>query len=395
MFNANHSLGSWGKTFHNNYYNLSLQVAPIDESIDCIARAFSSGIPYMQKENGELTQDDDLVKFLLKPNNNQNFKEFSKEFVRNLYASGYSYLFPTSLNGANIRRLDKLKSETRPELFALNTDYISYKNAYLFGLINKRNKFDYNLNGTKITLDYNQVIPFWDKTQDPENYRIGISRIVALKDEITNIILANRAKTNKIKQSGKFLVTPSSRSLNNSIGNQMDQVINPENPTYKQRDLLEDTLESSGLSMDKSITVSKTELQVLNLMESIQDYSYDEETKEDKRTIKNAYSIPRELQNMGDDTAKYENRKQAYLDLFTLTILPLAINFTETIQNYYYKESKDKLILDYSHHPVFEIIEQKIEDKNKDQIDIILKLLDKDLITNEEAKQKLKANGII
>ncbi len=383
------SFGAWGSTFRNDYFDLSLNVSPIDEAIDIIARSFASGVPYLKDENGELSQDNDLVQFLLQPNKDQNFKEFAKEYIRNLFASGYSYLEPCSDNGAFVRTLSRLDREDRPELKALNTDYISYPN-------NRLDDFIYTVDGLQQTKNFTDMIPFWDKVQDPCNHRIGVSRMLSLRDEITNVILANRAKTNKIKQSGKFLATPKSSGLSNQIGLQLDQPVNLKKPDYKQRDFIEDKLENTGLaSHGKSITVTNTEMSVMNVMESIQDYSYDDEIKEDKRTIKNDFGIPKELQNIGDDPAKYENRKEAYLELFTLNIIPLATNFTESIQRYYAPEISEKLVLDFSHHPAFEIIKNEEQDKKNSQVDMLINLFDKGIITSEVINRKLSEFEII
>lgn len=346
----------------------------------------------MKNDKGELTQDHPLVQFLLKPNKHQNFKEFGKDFIRNLYAAGYSYLLPTSENDAYIRRFDKMDSDLRPELRVLNTDFIDYTNL---SSGEASDLFRYCTNSTQETLDYNNIIPFWDEAQDPDNFRIGVSRLCSLEDNIKNIILANRAKTNKIKQSGKFIATPSTKSLNNTIGNQLDQMVSADNPNYKQRDLLEDKIETTGFGYDKAVMVTKQEIDVLNVMEGIQDYSYDKEVLEDKRTVKNTYKIPRELQNIGDDQSKYENRKEAFLELFTLTVLSLADNFTESIQEFYAPNEKDKLILDYSHHPAFEIVEDKKQVRKEGRVDTLIKLLDKGIITVNEAKEKLEHDKII
>lgn len=383
-----YSLGDWGTLFHKNYYDLSLQVAPVDESIDILARAFSSGIPYLEDENGELSQEDPLIQFLLKPNKDQNFKEFAKDFVRNLYASGYAHLLPTSKNTAFTRRLDRLESENRPELKCLNTDCIDYP-------VNDSDDFVYTENNKQEPFSYTDILAFWDKAQNPKNHRIGVSRLCSLKDEVTNVILANRAKTNKIKQSGKFLVTPKTSALQNQIGLQLDQPVNIKKPDYKQRDFIEDKLRASGFASGKSITVTNKEMGVTNVTESIQGYSYDDEIKEDKRTIKNDFTIPRELQNIGDDQAKYSDRKEAYLELFTLSILPLATNFTETIQNYYAPKEKKKLVLDYSHHPAFEIVENKKEEKIASQVERLVLLHDKEIITTDQLNEKLRAYEII
>lgn len=382
------SLGGWGKGYHRNYYDLSLHVAPINESIDIIARAFSSGVPYLEDENGERTQDDAFIEFILKPNKEQNYKEFSKEFIRNLFSGGYSYLYPYSDNEAYVRRLDQLMSENRPELFVLNNDYIEYPNDEI-------GEFIYSYKNTQSTKFFENVLPFWDEVQDPCNYRVGVSRLCSLKDEIDNIILANRAKTNKIRQSGKFLATPKSSGLTNQIGMQLDQPVNLKDPSYKQRDFIEDKLEHTGLAGGKSITVTNKEMAVMNVMESIQDYSYDEEVKEDKRTIKNTFGIPRELQNIGDDVAKYENRKEAMSELFNILILPLATNFTETIQSHYIPDDNRKFVLDFSHHPAFEIAKMKEEQRMTSQVDRLVMLYEKGIITVNELQEQLRSYEII
>ena len=349
----------------------------------------------MQDENGELHQDDALIDFVLNPNKNQNFKEFSKDFIRNLYASGYCYLRPTSQSDSNVRRLDKLDSEARPELKVLNCDYIEYLQKEFFGLVDNRNKFKYIYGGSQEVIDYDDIIPFWDKVQDPKNFRLGVSRLVALKDEITNIITANRAKTNKIENSGKFLVTQARKNGNVNFGSQLDQPVNIENPSYTQRNLLEDKLANTGLARDKSITILKDEMQAINIMESIQNYSYDDEVKEDKRTVKNTFGISRELQNIGDDNSKYENRKEATLEMFSLNIIPLAANFTESIQKHYDPNNKRKLVLDYTKHPSFEIMEGKAEERIKSEIATLVTLFEKEIISKEEITKRLKDEGII
>lgn len=349
----------------------------------------------MQDEKGALLQDDPLIDFLLEPNKSQNFKEFGKDFIRHLYASGYSYLLPTSDSDSNKRRLDKLDSELRPELKVLNTDCIEYMEKTWFGLVDNRNKFKYTQGGSDIIYEFDEVIPFWDKCQDPKNYRLGVSRLIALKDEITNVIIANRAKTNKLKNSGKFLVTQGRKNANANFGSQLDQPVNIENPSYTQRNLLEDKLSTTGFAQDKSITILKEEMQAINLMETIQNYSYDDEVKADKRTVKNTYGIPRELQNIGDDQSKYENRKEARLELLELTILNLAPNFTESIQNYYDPNNKRKLVLDYSNDSAFEITEGKAELRLKSEIETLVTLFEKEIITKDEITKKLKHEGII
>lgn len=395
FFSGYLSNGGWGRTYHTNFYELSLNVAPIDEAIDILANAFSSGILYKENDKGELTQDDELIQFLLNPNNNQNFKEFAKQFIRSLYSSGYAYLLPFSENEANLRRLDKLNFIDRPQIKVLNPDCIDYTNKSWFGLVDKNNTFKYTENNYLQSYDFNNVIPFWDKTQDPDNYRIGVSRLVAIVDEIENVIIAKRAKTNKLKQSGKFIATPSSKSLANGFGNQLDLPVDHMKPDYKQKHLIEDKLSNTGFAKEKSITVTNIEMDVKNVMESIQNYSYDDEVREDHRTIKNIFRIPKELQNIGDDSPKYENRKEAFSELFDLVIMPLGVNFTESIQQYYEPNKKGKLVLDYSHHPAFEMAKNKKELRIKSEVETLINLYDKQIISLEVLTKKLQNEGII
>lgn len=384
------SLGNWGNGYHKKFYDLSLHVAPINESIDLIARAFSSGVPYLKDEKtGELTQDDPFIQFILNPNKEQFFEEFSKEFIRNLFSGGYSYLEPSSENTAFTRRLDKLDSDKRPELRVLINDYIDYPS-------NDFNDFIYARNNKQQPKNFENIIPFWDEVQDPCNYRIGVSRLCSLKTEIDNIIYGGEGKKNKILQSGKFIGSPKTDKLGNQIGLQMDQPVNlMKDPSYKQRDFIEDEINAIGLARGKSIHITNRTLEFDNVMESIQDYSYDEETKEDRRTVKNTFGIPRELQNIGDDQSKYENRKEAYNELFGLQIIPLADNFTKTLQDYYIPKDSRKFILDYSHHPSYELVKKKEEEKISSQVDRLVMLYEKEVIDLKTLNQKLDAYGII
>lgn len=388
--------GSWGSLYNPNYYELSLNVAAINQAIITISGMITAGKIVAYDNNGELDENEPLIELLKNPNSDQTFNEFMETLVRNTLASGYSYLVPYAESVANKRRLDKVGTSNAPKLEVLISDYIHFDTNNLYGLFTKRlknSKIEYRVNNQNIQLNTSDLIVIWDKSQSPNNELKGISRLDSLQDEINNIILANRGKTNKIKLSGHTIVHSSTKSSQGMFSENLTDSVSIEDPNYTQKDLIEDKFESKGLAQGKSITVTPVELSSFNLMEGIKDVDFTSEKQGDERQLYGVYGIPKELQNLDDNAAKYENRTAARLEVFENVVQPLVAKIFDNINNFY--QPKSKVGMDFSHLPFFQIYKQR-ENESKDKMyNRMVELYDKGIITETELKDKIKEYGII
>ncbi len=361
----------------NNLTKLSTEINALNKAINFYADIFSSAEIYATDKKGNIVENDELVEKLLNPNSLQDFKEFSKEFIRNYFSGGYAYITPYHESAGFEKKLNKAS------LFVLNNDFISFNNGKASYQINE--KYDIS----KSTL-------FIDILRDPENPMKGISRVNSLQDEIQIIKLSDKAKQNQTKLSGHTIVSPKNNTSQNSyVDNGLDQIIKSEDgKQITEKQDIESKLNLSGLAQDKSITVASKELTAVNLMEGLKDYNFSENKLPEEKAILNLYNIPREFQNLAsNDVSKYENRQNAMLEVLQNTIEPLANSFAYKIQKHF--DHENIIYLSYKHLPVYAIIENRNEEKKDKIVNRVISLLNSQLISTKEANKILEENEII
>lgn len=364
---------------------MSTKIAPINNAINIIANSLSAGVFKSYDKNGNEVKDDKLVALLNKPNPHQNKEEFINSFVRNLIAGGYVYIEPKSdINGYQ-RRLDRLGEKGSPQLYCLNTDYICFN----YKDINRFSYDDGNIKRENVSVD--TIIPFFDMFQDTCNINKGVSRLCSLKHQINSYYKAQKAKGHKIDSSGHFIVHPSVKSaMGSQFGVALDDALDEMKPDYTQRKYLEDKLQNGGYLNNKSVSIMNTEVGVVNLAESIQNYSYDDEVQEDIAIMYATLGIKKEMTNMSDSSAKYENFQQAERSFYEKTIFPIAKNFCESIAEYY--EWENEIKMDFTHLSFYDSIRRNESLNNKDYIEQIIMLKAQEILSVEECKKLLPEN---
>lgn len=231
-------------------------------------------------------------------------------------------------------------------------------------------------------------MPLFDIYQDTCNMNKGVSRLKSLKHQINSYYKAQKAKGHKIDSSGHFIIHPSVKSaMGSQFGVALEDALDENKPDYTQRKYLEDTLKSGGYLNNKSVSVLKTEVGVINLAESIQNYSYDDEVQEDIAIMYATLGIKREMTNLKESGAKYENYQQAERSFYEKTIFPLAKNICESIVEYY--EWENRIEMDFSHLSFYDSIRRSESLNNKDYIEQIIMLKAQEILTIEECKKLL------
>lgn len=383
----------WGSFSTSKYYEFSLQNFYLNKSIILISNAFKNAEIIERDSKGEIIKDGPLTQLLLQPNYKQSFEELSSDFIRNLFSGGYAYLQPYHENPAYANFIDK-----GSELICLNGDSIAFP-ANLNKLHQRDINFDYSYNNEKRTLNFAQIIPFYDIAQDPKNLFKGVSRLKSLEEELNQIWLANKAIDNQMRISGNIIVSPDvSKESEMSMSGLDKPIITSTGKTHKQD--LEEKLNTSGIIFGKSLTVANTALKAINLAESLKDYDYNKTFKQEAgRIIMNLYDVPRKLQNIITTSELKSDKEGEDIDLYEKTVMPLAGNLAKSINATYSQLTKTTVELSYSHLSVFAERESNAAksrgDRNKSVSMYVVELFKEQLINRDEARKILQDEKVI
>ena len=333
-----------------------------------------------------------MRKLLTEPNYKQTGEELGKEFIRNLFSGGYVYLFPYHENVNLSNFIDK-----GAELICLNNDGIDFGNRSI-GMFQKDIAFDYKHNNIKKTLNFKQVIPFYDIAQDPTNNFKGVSRLKSLEEEIKQIFMANKAIDNQISLSGNIIVSPDSHKESEFSKGLDNPIITTTGKT--QKDDIEEKLNRSFIFGGKSLTISATALKAINLAESLKDYDYNKMYKQEAgRVMLNLYEIPRKMQNIITSAELKSDKEGEDVDLYEKIILPLSTSFAKSINSVYSRLTGTTVHLSYDHLSVFQEKKEaakKTEAEHKERTkNFIISLMEKEIIDKPKAIKMLQDEKII
>jgi len=363
----------------------------LNKAINIIAEAFSTCEIKSYDEKGNEVENCELKKLLLNPNPNQNFIEFSKEFVRKLLVYGFVYQYPYHDNHAYNLRLDK-----NPQLYNLNSANIDFINESKISQITPSANFNYHYNSTKWSgLSTKEIIPYIDFLQDSKNKFKGISRIESLKNELKTIHLSDQANESFLKLTGSIVVSQKPVS---GGGDEMAEPVNIMRKSFNKEEksdseLLEEKLHTKGLGQQRQIFVSQFPLEVQALTKDIKDSNFNEFKDFAGRLIYSIYNIPLGYY----EQSKFNNRDADKLELYESVVIPIATNLQDSINSTY--NYKNKIKLSYDHLTIFEkkrAESKKIQTEQQNAIiEQLDKLKEKGYLTEKEVKQKLQNHGII
>lgn len=388
---------AWETIDQKFYTRLAQSIDPIDSTLIFYGDLLSSGVLKAYDKKGNEVENDDLIGLLQKPNHNQDYKQFVKEWLYYLYAHGYEYIIPQS---SSVGFEKKLSSNS--QLFTLDPDNIKF-NTSRFSILNfwntSNNKsvvFDYEPLGLS-NISYDDVVPFFDVRQNPAKPYTGISRMLALKQQILNYHLALQAKGNMITRSGSQLIVLDGKTedwgLDGERGVGYDQDGNPITTTNKKD--IENQLRDTGMSNgNKGVTFMMLPLKAMSLSEGLEKIDYDAIAGQDARTMLNKFNVPKEFQNLIlSDVAKYDEKNSSLKFIIQNILQPLADTFCNKLVAHYNHENT--LRIDFSELPVFADTENTIIATKNAQFSLYNTLFEKNLITDVEFKKILKDYGII
>lgn len=390
---------AWENINQNFYTQLAQSIDPIDSTITFYAGIIASGMLISTDKNGDEVEDDALIKLLQKPNEFQNFNEFIKEWIYYHYSHGWNYVVPKSSSTGFEK---KLGGTAKNYLYNTDPDEVKFKTSVISSALNflgfireKKITFDYKPLGFS-GHNFNDVIYFVDVRQNSKKPYVGISRLLSLQQQIQNFSLALQGKENLIKRSGSTLVSLDKHNedigLDASIGTgKFDTEGTPEMTTHKaelEKQIRETTLTDGS----KGIIFSTLALKSNPLSSGLENIKFDDLAIEDARQILNKYNLPKEFQNLTKESAKFQNRQLAMIEVIQNTIEPLGNSFCSKMRDYF--EWPNKITLDFSHLPIFTENENTKVATQQAIVNLYNGLLEKGSITQEEYNQILIEYGI-
>jgi hypothetical protein len=385
---------SWEAINQSFYTKLAQTIDPIDSSITFYAEILASGkVRAFNDKDEEITDTDPLCQLLLNPNDNQNYKEFIKEWVYYHYSHGYNYVVPQSSSVGFEKRLE---SSAKLQLFNCDPDQIDFIDSFFsfFSKKDKKIKFNYKPYNFS-SINYNDVIPYFDVRQNPEKPYKGISRLLSLQSQIQNYAYSLQGKENLIKRTGSQLISLDGKTddLGLDVAIPADS-FQEDGKTTTHKEKLEKQLAETSLGTNsKGIMFSTLPLKVQSLSLGLEKVGFDNLAIEDARQIYNKFNIPKEFQNLTSETAKFQNRQMAMIEVVQNTIEPLANSFIEKLITFF--NHSNKVIIDFSHLPVFSDNEKTLIETKQLQYNLLISLFEKDLLSKDELTKKLKENEII
>lgn len=326
-----------------------------------------------ESENDKQAQ---LVEKINNPNEHQTKVEFLKEFCIYLLSSGYTVVWKKY---KSFGVFDSL------ELININPDTIT----------EGKNSISFEYNGNKETVDYDQVIYFYDICKDSD-LKAGVSRLKPLKAQIENIKKAQVAIGIQMDNSGTTIVSPKTTSAGNSMEEGLDGFV-PDKTTLgggkalkTQKEEMEERLTSRGLK--NRIIVSSKGLDAVNLSAQLNNVDFPKTVEPSILAVCDAFTFPPELTPYGKN-AKFDNKELAEISLMESEVIPLIENLINSLNSEFI--SRGQVKMNFKHINAMSLIEERIQKTNGTTIDQLSVLLDKEVITKDEFRKVLITKKII
>lgn len=355
--------------------------------------------------NGDKIIDNDpLIDLLNEPNEFQTSEEFRKCWEYYLKSHGYVYIYPASSSEGFENQL-KNNSLVKSKLYILDPDYIVFTHTNLYNsflsLFGKDNpiKFDYRPLGL-VNIKFTDIIPYYDVRQNSERPYLGVSRLLALSQQIQNYFIAIQGKEHLLKSVGGQLIVLDGKTddfaLDVSVPDKFDDCLdengNAKLVTHKEN--LENQLNKTGLGSNyKSISFMNLPLKKINLSDGLDKIKFDAYALEDARAIYNKFNIPQEFQNLTNNTSKFDNKTLALMGFIQNSTEPTGNQLPMKLAKFY--NHPNTVTLNFSHLPVFQENEETRVDVNTKVVDYYLRLFEAGLIKEAEVNLKLQEYGII
>jgi len=349
--------------FVNNGYSKSPDLKPV---VDKIAQTVSSvKWAVYQERNGELILDENskLWDLLQNPNQNQTWNELQYALTVNLALTGNALLRGVDSVGMGVegafRELEVLYTQGITPKLNSNHDIVSY---------------DYQIDTIDTNYSADEVVhtKYFNPGEKGLQTGMGLSPLQSAVHPYRTSLHQWEASSNLLKNKGAI----------GFISNESDDVLDDKELGDAQR--MFDSKIGGASKFGKSI-ITPSKMKYNSMAMSATDMQVIEMGVKTLRAICNIYGVDSSLFN--DPANKtYNNRKEAEKALWTNVNIPILkmfeASYNRSFVEKYSKEENKNLVLKYD----VSMVDALQEDSDK-KIDRVIKLLDKGIITLDQAKE--------
>lgn len=330
---------------------------------------FSLGRIYA-KQNGEVIDNDPLVKLLQQPNPLQSQSQFLWDFMFwNMLGTSYCYVdsFLAQNENNKLYFLDESKMEFPKELDKLKDKLIFSINTLKdAGKLNVKYKYH---DGTTINLPLSKINITTDLSNGTGNWFKGNSRIDALYKIISNSEETLNATNINTRYTGKFLVA----------GTQDPNDVSKTPMSNEEKESIEQKVNGN-----KQVHAVKSMIEIKRFVENMRSLDLGKSYLESYYLIGSMYNIPKDVLEAHASGATYENQEKSTAKHVSYTLQPKGNDFLQSLaKNFGYYEQGIILEIDWSHLPFMNVFEKDKASIRQTQITTLTALLKLGVDINE------------
>ncbi len=373
---------TFGEIKYLDYFN---SIPELNAVINLKARCFANGRLKTVNEKGE--EVDLLPEVLKKPNYFQDQKEFMRQskLYHEIYGNEYVYsLFPVGFTWKNSKALFSLP----PNL--ITKEYTNNQPFWVWPQEPDGITYTYEMDGTNYSIDAAQILHMNDnnvtvKEANGKNVLNGKTKLKGLRAALKNIKMAYESRGVILKYRGALGI----------LSNQSTDGVGAGLPLEEKeiKDIQEKYSQYGGLEGQFQAIITSANLRWQQMSVNPDKLGLFQETEEDFNKILDAFGVPSEMFTR-QKGATFENQNQARKSIYENTIIPESAEWCMGLNTKFFPEGKIKIVLDYSHLPVFqEDIKHRSETINT-MVNYLSRLRQDQQITDEEYREELFKMGV-
>lgn len=332
---------------------------------------FSMGILKAESQKGKDKPNDPLLKLLQNPNPFQNRRQFMWDAMF-WYMLGNGYLYSTRKVVSDITYLYWLNPEglsfDKEIEYELSQMVISPKK---FKEIQDRKVLYRESNGSTRYLRFGDIISFHDLSNGiGGNWMKSNSALDALYKIVSNSEAALDAKNINIRFSGKYMVA-GKKDINDIHGLPM---------SLDEQENIE-----ANINNPKSITATKSMVDIKRYVENIDKLKLDDAYKESFMRIGSMYNIPKEILDAVAEGSTYENQEKATGRHVEYVFKPKATDLISGIENRFgYSNGSTRIRYTFDHLLFMRIFEREAETGKSTKLNNLMMGMEQGFLTEEE-----------
>lgn len=358
--------------------------------IEIRAKMLSQAEFYVEKPNGERTQEHPAIHLINNPNEIQSKQDFLKQYEWFKSVYGFVYQKPYGAIGMNTTSLFNLNpcfvvfpKEKASMLVWTDADVTKYMSQ----------KIEYKEPKQKIkNIEYGDLIPFYDTSnglvseEQDYNTLTSPSRLSSALKSIINADLALDAENVMIQTNGRELFSGGAeRGFN--LGAALP--IEKDDKNSIERNLIND-YGMTGFRKRSIATNQNINWQSLHI--KLKELGLHESIANNSNLIREVFEVPNELYKSFQKGSTYENQKEALITFIQSTIQPIADDLANSWTSYFEMKG-ERIVSDFSHVPVMQHTEEKKAEKALKIATAFQRLVQADM-TPEAAQQFLESQGV-